>query len=55
MSLITYQIQNRHFHHTLVEVGGAILDDLHRNYLLGLQILTFDNLAKRALAENVEN
>lgn len=49
-----YQIQNRHLHHTLVEVCGSIFDDFDRHYFLRLQILTFHNLTERPLAENVQ-
>lgn len=50
-----YQVQNRDLHHTLVEVGRAIFDNLDGNNFLGLEVLTFDNLAKGTLAQNVEN
>ncbi len=46
----THQVQNRDFHHALVEVGCTVLDDLHRNDLLGFQILAFYHLPKGSLA-----
>lgn len=52
---MTYQVQNRHLHHTLVEVRGAVLDDLDCDDLLGLQILTFDDLPKRTLAQHIQD
>lgn len=52
---MTYEIQNRHFHHALVEVGGAVFDHLHCNHLLRLEVLTLDNLAERSLAEDVQD
>lgn len=51
----TYQIQHRYFHHTLVKVGGSVLDDLDSHHLLRLQILTFDDLSESTLAEDIEN
>lgn len=51
----TYQIQDGHFHHTLIEVGCLVLDDLHGHDLLGLQVLTFHDLAEGTLTQNVEN
>lgn len=49
------QIQHRYFHHALVKVGSPVLDHFHRHNLLGLQILAFDDLSKRALAEDVKD
>lgn len=51
----TYQIQDRDLHHTLVEVRSAVLNDLHSNHFLGLQILTFDDLAECSLTQNVQD
>ena len=50
----THKIQNRHFHHTLVEVSSAVLNHLDRHHFLRLQVLTLDNLTKCPLSENVE-
>lgn len=52
---MTYQVKNRDFHHTLVEVRCPVLDDLDRDNLLRLQILTLDDLPERALAQHVQN
>lgn len=52
---IKYQIKHRNFHHTLVEVGRAVLDDLDGDNLLRLEILAFDDLAKSTLAQHIEN
>jgi hypothetical protein len=52
---MTYQVQNRHFHHALIEVGCAVLDHLDCNHFLGLEILALDDLAERALAEDIQN
>jgi hypothetical protein len=46
----THEIKNGHFHHALVEVCRAILDDLDGDNLLGSEILALDNLAKCSLA-----
>lgn len=52
--MASYQVQNRHFHHALVEVSSAVLDDLHGNNFLGLEILAFHDLAECSLAQNVQ-
>lgn len=52
---VAYHPQYLHFHHTLVEVGRLVLDNLDSNNLVRFHILTFDNLAESSLAENVEN
>lgn len=52
---VTYQIQDGHLHHALVEIGRAVLDDLDGDNLLGLQILALDDLTECALAEHVKN
>lgn len=31
----TDQIQNRDFHHALIEIGGPVLDNFDGNYFLG--------------------
>ena len=49
------QIQNGDLHHTLVEIGSAVFDDLHGHNLLRLEILALDYLAKCTLAEDVKN
>lgn len=49
------QIQYRDFHHALIEVCGSVLDYLDCNHLLSLQVLTFDNLTKGTLAENIKD
>ena len=51
----SYEIQNGHLHHTLIEVRRPVLDNLDRNNLLGPEILALDNLSKRSLAQNVQN
>lgn len=49
------QIKHRHLHHALVEIRSLVLDHLHSNHLLRLQVLTLDDLAEGALAEYIEN
>ena len=51
----TYKIQHGHFHHTLVEIGSSVLDDLDSHDFLSLEILTLDDLPECALAEDIEN
>lgn len=51
----THQFQYCDFHHTLIEVGRFVFDDFHCHDLVRLHILTFDNLAKRPLTQNVKN
>lgn len=50
-----YQFEDRHFHHTLIEVGGLVLDYLHGDNLMRLHILTLDNLAESTLSENIQD
>lgn len=49
------QVEHGHLHHTLVEVGGFVLDDLDGDNFLGAQVLAFDDLAESALAEDIED
>lgn len=51
----THQIQDRHLHHTLIEVCCFVLDDLDGDHFLRLQILAFDNLPKSALTQHIED
>ena len=51
----TYEFQDGHLHHTLVEVRWLVLDYLHSNNLVRLHVLTLDDLSKSALAQNVKN
>ena len=46
---MTYQIQHRNFHHTLVEIGSLVLDDFDSHYLSRFQVLTFYDLAEGTL------
>lgn len=50
-----YQVKDGNLHHTLIEVCCPVLDNLHRYNFLCLEILTFDDLAKGALAEHIED
>lgn len=52
---MTCQVQHRHLHHALVEVGCPILDDLHCHHFLCLKILTLDDLTKCALPKDIKN
>ena len=53
--VVAYQVENRYFHHTLVEICGAVLDDLHRHDLLCLQILALHDLTKCSLPQDVQD
>ena len=53
--MCTHQVENRHFHHALVEVGSPVFDDLHSHDFLRLQILAFYHLAEGTLAEDIED
>lgn len=55
VQLTVDQIENRDFHHTLVEVCGPVLDNLHCNNLLGLQVLAFHDLTESTLTKDVQN
>jgi hypothetical protein len=50
-----YQVQHRNLHHTLVEVGRLILDDLDGHNLSGFQVLAFHDLSEGTLAQYIEN
>jgi hypothetical protein len=52
---ISYQIQHRDFHHTLIEVRRAIFHHFHGNDLLCFQILALHNLSEGALAKHIQN
>ena len=49
------QIQDRNFHHTLIEVGGLVLHHLDRNDFLCPEILAFDHLTESTLTKNIED
>ena len=51
----THQIQDRHFHHALIEVRCPVLDNLDCDNLLRFQVLTLDDLPKRTLTQHVKN
>lgn len=51
----THQVQDRHFHHTLVEVRGLVLDDLDGHNLLRFQVLTLDDLSECSLSQHVQD
>jgi len=51
----TDQIEDGHFHHTLIKVRSPVLDNLDCDHLLRLEILAFDNLPKSTLPEDIEN
>ncbi len=55
LSRRTYQIKHRDFHHTLIEIGGPVLDNLYSDHLLCFQILAFHDLPKRTLPKHVKN
>lgn len=52
---VTYQVQNRNLHHTLIEVSSAILHHLDGYNLLRLEVLAFHYLTEGSLAENIKN
>jgi len=51
----THQFKNCDFHHTLVEVRWFVFDDLYGNDFVRLHVLTFYDLPKRSLTEDVQN
>ena len=55
IELAVYQIEDRHFHHTLIKVCCPVLDDLDCDNLLSLQVLTLDDLTECSLAEDIQN
>lgn len=50
-----YQVQDGHFHHTLVEVRCSVLDNLNGYHFLCLHVLALDNLPESALSKHIEN
>jgi hypothetical protein len=50
-----YQVKNRHFHHTLVEICCPVLHHLYCDNFLRLQILALDHLAECALAKHIKD
>lgn len=54
MYIWIYQVEHRNLHHTLIEVCRSVLDNLHRNYFLGFQILAFHHLSEGTLAKNIK-
>ncbi len=50
-----YQFQNGDFHHGLIKIRRLVLDDLDGTNALGLDVLALDHLAKRSLAEQIED
>ena len=51
----THQVEDGHFHHTLVEVGRLVLDDLDGHNLVRLHVLALDDLAERALPQYIQD
>ena len=51
----SYQIKDRHLHHTLVEICRPVLDYLHCHYFLSFQILAFHNLAEGSLTKDIKD
>lgn len=39
----------------MVEIGGLVFDHFNRDYLLGLEVLTFDDLTEGPLAQYIQN
>lgn len=50
-----YQVQHGNFHHTLVEVCGAVFNDLDGHDFLRLEVLALDDLAESTLTQHVED
>ena len=48
-------LEHGDLHHTLIEVGGLVLDDLDRDNFVGGHVLTLDNLTEGALTQDVED
>lgn len=55
VELTVDQIEDRHFHHTLVEVCGPILDNFHSHDFLCLQVLAFHDLTESALTQDIQD
>ena len=51
----TYEFQDGHLHHTLVEVRWLVLDYLHGDNLVRLHVLTLNDLTERSLAQDIQD
>ena len=51
----TYNIQDHNLHRTLLSIRFLILNDFHTDYLMRFQILAFDDLSKRSLAQHIQD
>jgi hypothetical protein len=52
---MTYQLQDCHLHHTLIEVGRLVLHNFDSHYLMCFHILTLHYLTECSLTENIKN
>lgn len=50
-----HQIQDGDLHHTLIEIGGTVLDDFDCDYFLGLEVLAFDDLPECSLTKDIKD
>ena len=55
VELTVNQIEDRDFHHTLIEVCGPVLDNLHCHNFLRLQVLALNDLTESTLTKDVQN
>ena len=55
LSTKAYQFQDGYFHLALVQIRRLILDNLDGKELVRSHILTFDDLSKRTLTQNIQN
>ena len=51
----THELEDGHFHHTLVKVRRLVLDHLDSDDLVRLHILTFHHLPESPLPKDVED
>lgn len=49
------EFEDSDLHHTLIKVSRLVFNNLDGDDFMGLHILTFDDLAKSALTEDIEN
>ena len=46
-------LEDRHFHHALVEIGWLVLDYFYSHDLVIRHVLALDDLPERALAQHI--
>ncbi len=48
------QVQDRNFHHALIEIGSPVLYDFDGYHFLSFEVLTFNHLSKGTLTKDIK-